>query len=126
MKGFLQYFGIIILFSVIVLVIFQLLKKFVLSKIKVNKWIVLAIGILFFLLPPLFISNLPPVVVNFVLPGIFVIFFLWFLELTGFMKKVEKKTEETTYKKISAVKKKKADIEIRPKAKPNRVKNNKK
>lgn len=126
MKAFFQYFGIILLFSIVVLGIFQLLKKFVLEKIKINKWIVLAIGIIFFMLPPLFIPSMPRIISNFILPGLFVIFFLWFLELSGFMKKVEKKAEDTTYKKISSIKKKKADIEIRPKAKPNRVKHNKK
>lgn len=126
MKAFFQYFAIILLFSIVVLGIFQLLKKFVLDKIKINKWIVLAIGIIFFMLPPLFIPSMPRIVSNFIFPGLFVIFFLWFLELSGFMKKVEKKAEDTTYKKISSTKKKKPDIEIRPKAKPNRVKHNKK
>lgn len=123
---FLQYFGIILLFSIIVFIIYQGLKKFVFDKIKINKWIVLAIGLILFMLPPLFFPQMPMIVTNFVLPGGFVIFFLWFLDLTGFMKKVESKAEKTTYNTLSKRKKKKDDIQIRPKAKPNRVKNNKK
>lgn len=125
MKANLQYFGVILLFAIIVFVVYHGLKKFVLDKIKVNKWLVLGVGIIFFMVPPLFSYALPRIVSNFVLPGIFVIFFLWFLDLSGFMKKVEKKAETTTYKKISSGSKKKEDITIRPKAKPNRVKNNK-
>ena len=126
MKEFLQYFGIILLFSVIVFILYQGLKKFVFDKIKINKWIVLAIGIVCFMVPPLFLPQMPVIVSNFVLPGCFVIFFLWFLDLTGFMKKVEKKAEKTTYNTMSKRKNKKDDIQIRPKAKPNRVKNNNK
>lgn len=123
---YLQFFGIILLFSVIVFIMYQGLKKFVFDKIKINKWIVLAIGLIFFMIPPLFLPQMPMIVSNFLLPGGFVIFFLWFLDLSGFMKKVESKTETVTYNSLNKRKKKKDDIQIRPKAKPNRVKNNNK
>lgn len=126
MKEYLQYFGIILLFSIVVLIVYQGLKKFVFDKIKINKWIVLAIGIIFFMVPPVFMPTMPRFVANFILPGLFVICFLWYLDLSGFMKRIEKKAETTTYNKLSKSKKKKDDIEIRPKAKPNRVKNNNK
>lgn len=123
---YLQMFGIILLFSVIVFIMYQGLKKFVFDKIKINKWIVLAIGLVLFMLPPLFFPQMPIIVSNFVLPGGFVIFFLWFLDLSGFMKKVESKPETVPYNNLNKRKKKKDDIQIRPKAKPNRVKNNNK
>lgn len=126
MKEFLQYFGIVLLFSVIVFIIYQLLKKFVFDKIKINKWIVLAIGIVLFMIPLIFFPAMPKIVANLILPGGFVICFLWFLDLTGFMNKIEKKAETTTYNTMNKRKNKKDDIQIRPKAKPNRVKNNKK
>jgi len=95
------------------------LKTFVLDKIKINKWIILGIAFAVFIIPPVAFPGLPVIVRNYVIPGIFVILFLWFLDLSGFMKNMN--TPSYGGKK----KNKKDNIIIKPKAKPNRVKNNK-
>lgn len=104
----------IIGFSIVILIIFSLLKTYVLSKVKISKWIVLGAGLLIFLLP-VFISAvtkkvLSPVFTNYVQMPLFVIFFLWFMELAGFGSMPGTRND------------KKDDIKIRPKAKPNRIK----
>lgn len=121
MKNFIMFLATIILFSIIVLGIYKLLYKFVLSKFKINKWIVLAIAAVEFVAPPFLFPNMPLIVSNYVIPGIFVILILWFADLIGFMKRFEPKQEASYYKYNG--KKKSDDIVIKPKAKPNRVKN---
>lgn len=121
MKDFIMFLATIILFSIIVLGIYKLLYKFVLKKIKINKWVLLAIAAVEFIAPPLLFKNMPLIVSNYVIPGIFIILILWFADLIGFMKRFEPK-EEPKYYQYNG-KKKKDDIVIKPKAKPNRVKN---
>jgi len=120
MKNILIFLGIILLFSIVVLGIYTLLKKFVFDKIKINKWIVLVIAFTGFIAPPLVFPTLPVIVTNYVIPGISAVLFLWFLDLCGFMNRAQNKAAQATYKPKS----KKNDIVIKPKAKPNRVKNN--
>lgn len=110
--------------SIIMLVVYNLLKTYVLSKIKVNKWIVLAAAIVLFIAPVLIWRDMPGYVRNYVLPGIFVVLFLWFMDLSGFIKK--RNVSKTNYTTASSKKDNKKDIVIRPKAKPNRVRNFKK
>lgn len=127
MKEFLVMIGSMILFAIVVFGIYMILKKFVLDKIKISKWVVLALGVMEFILPPLVFPNMPVIVVNFVIPGVFVILFLWFLDLTGFMNKSKGKATTAAYnygKSKSKIKNKKDNIVIRSKAKPNRVKHN--
>jgi hypothetical protein len=112
----------IVAFSVIVLVIYNVLKKYVLFKVKVSKWIVLAAAVVLFIGPIIIWPNMPTYVSNYIVPGIFVVLFLWFMDLSGFMRNrnISKSNVTTT----TAKKDKKKDVVIRPKAKPNRVKNN--
>ena len=83
-------------------------RKYVFSKVRINKFIPLGIAITLFVLqifmPVILGKNI--MWVSFVLTLLTVTFFLWFMDIqtTGGPKKKEKK------------------IEIRPKAKPNRVK----
>ncbi|MBE6060539.1 MULTISPECIES: hypothetical protein [unclassified Clostridium] len=121
MKNVLIFLGSILLFSIIVLGIYALLKKFVFDKIKINKWLVLIMAFIVFVVPPLVFTTLPVLVTNYVIPGIFVILFLWFWDLCGFMSKTQNKIAKAAYNKPKS---KKNDIVIKPKAKPNRVKNN--
>lgn len=94
----------LILFAIIVLAVFNLLKIFVLSKLKVNKWIVLALAIIAFVLP--IVLRIQGNIATPVFSGLFVILLLWFIDLQqGRMKKKDEKK-----------------VNIRPKAKPNRVK----
>ena len=116
----------IVAFSVIVLVIYNVLKAYVLFKVKVNKWIVLAAAVVLFIAPIIIWPNMPTYVSNYIVPGIFVVLFLWFMDLSGFMRNrnVIKSNSKTNGTTTSAKKDKKKDVVIRPKAKPNRVKNN--
>lgn len=100
----------ILLFSIAVLGIYNLLKHFVLKKIKVSKWIILVIGIIVFLIPPIPGMPISEGTFSIIKSTIFVFLFLWWIDLiTGNM---------DDYKL-----KKKQQIKIKPKAKPNRVKN---
>ncbi|MBK5242458.1 hypothetical protein [Clostridium sp.] len=108
--------------SIVMLLIYYGLKAYVLPKIKVNKWIVLTVAMLVFIVPMLIWPNMPGYVSAYVIPGIFVVLFLWFLDLSGFIKK--KNVSKTNYTTIGNKKDNKKDVVIRPKAKPNRVKNN--
>ncbi|HCW54743.1 MAG TPA: hypothetical protein DG753_13640 [Clostridium sp.] len=87
---------------------YVLCRMYLFSKVRINKWIPLAIAII------LFIIQLRLGAINRILSSglsiLIVLFLLWFMEIlqTGGPKKNEKK------------------IVIKPKAKPNRVKNRKK
>lgn len=111
-------------FAIVVLIIYNVLKIYVLKNIKINKWLVLGIALVCFVIPMFVWPTMPIFVSRYVVPGIFVILFLWFMDLSGFMKKRNVSKTNTT-SNISK-KDKKNDIVIRPKAKPNRVKNVKK
>ena len=115
-------------FAIVVLVIYNVLKIYVLNKVKINKWIVLVASLILFMGPMLIWPTMPKYVANYIVPGIFVILFLWFMDLSGFMKRNSRNSSKTktNYTNTSTKKDKKDDIVIRPKAKPNRVKNNKK
>lgn len=83
-------------------------RKYVFSRVRINKFIPLGISIALFVLQ-LFLPKIMPEQnfwITMVITIVTVTFFLWFLEIqtTGGPKKKEKQ------------------IEIRPKAKPNRVK----
>ena len=79
-------------------------RKYVFSKARVNKWIILSIAIVLFVAQ--FFMKIQNMWLNTIFSLVVVWFFLWFMDIqsTGGPKKKEKK------------------IEIRPKAKPNRVK----
>lgn len=108
-------------YSIVVLAIYHGLKTYLLHKIKISKWIVLGIAVLLFVAPMLIWPTMPSYVSKYVVPGVFLIFALWFMDLAGLMRKRNVTNTNTNYKKD-----KKNDIVMRPKAKPNRVKNNKK
>ena len=101
----------ILYFVILLAITFGILflgRKYVFSKVRINKFVPLGISIVLFLVQ-LFLPKIMPeqnMVVSMVLTIVTVTFFLWFLEIqtTGGPKKKEKQ------------------IEIRPKAKPNRVK----
>ena len=95
------YFVIII---ALMMLLFTLGKKYVFSKVRINKWIPLAIAIVLFV-SQLFVRK-DNLWLNAAFTLVVVWFFMWFIDIqsTGGPKKKEKK------------------IEIRPKAKPNRVK----
>lgn len=106
-----NFLGILLYFLVLLAIVFGVMflgRKYVFSKVRINKYIPLGIAIVLFILqifmPAILGKNI--VWVSFLLTILTVTFFLWFMDIvtTGGPKQKEKK------------------IEIRPKAKPNRVK----
>lgn len=99
-----------ILLIVISLISYNLLKIFVLSNIKINKWILL-IGFLVFSGSTLFIKF--PMIVMYLIQWLYFILILWFVDIFVDERREKRKNKN---KKV---------IENRPKPKPNRVKTNK-
>lgn len=112
-----------VLFAVVILVIYNVAKPYLLSKIKINKWIVLVLAILSLFLPNIIMaqSGINPQSNKFLVwvpSGFFILFFLWFMDISGFGNKGFKNNTASFDKKNN-----KKDVVIKPKAKPNRVKN---
>ena len=106
-----NFLGTLLYFLVLLAIVFGVMflgRKYVFSKVRINKYIPLGIARVLFILqifmPAILGKNI--VWVSFLLTILTVTFFLWFMDIvtTGGPKQKEKK------------------IEIRPKAKPNRVK----
>lgn len=104
MGNFLFIIGYFLVTIVIMYFLFTLGRKYVFSKVRINKWIPLGISLVLFVLQVIFKTNNVWITMAFSL--VIVWFFMWFIDIqsTGGPKKKEKK------------------IEIRPKAKPNRAK----
>lgn len=79
------------------------------------------VAILEFIVPPFVIKEMPYWVYNYLIPGIFVILVIWFMDLSGFLNHYEKQPKQSNYYKYNG-KKGSKDVVIKPKAKPNRVK----
>nr|WP_207751759.1 hypothetical protein [Clostridium rhizosphaerae] len=120
-----------VVYALIVLVGYNLLKRFVLSKIKVkiNKWVIFAIAMVILLLPNILVAVLHINIQNNALwvygpSSLFIVLFLWFIDLSGWNRRNSNSSNSSGtgyYDK----KGKKDKIVIKPKAKPNRVKNKK-
>lgn len=106
------------LFAVVILVVYNVLKVYVLSKIHINKWIIFGIAIVVLIVPSLLRINTQNPIWLYGPSGIFIVMFLWFMDISGFNKRRER-ASTTSYSKRDN----KKDVVIRPKAKPNRVKN---
>lgn len=109
MDFFMTILSFVLMFAVI-MVAYVLCKKYVFSRVRINKWIPLAIAIVLFV-AQIFLGTvefLQPIskYATIVISIFAVIFFLWFMDImqTGGPKKKEKQ------------------IVIKPKAKPNRAK----
>ncbi|MBP2032265.1 putative Ca2+/H+ antiporter (TMEM165/GDT1 family) [Clostridium algifaecis] len=101
--------------TVIFIVVYNLLKKYVLVKFHPNRTIVLIASVIAFFIPTIvggaLKRNMANSILQYICSAVFVVLFLWFLDLhNGVM-----------YTKGSN-----KNIKIRPKAKPNRVHKNKK
>ncbi len=120
-----------VVYALIVLVGYNLLKRFVLSKIKVkiNKWVIFAIAMVILLLPNILVAVLHVNIQNNALwvygpSSLFIVLFLWFIDLSGWNRRNSNSSSSSGtgyYDK----KGKNDKIVIKPKAKPNRVKNKK-
>jgi uncharacterized membrane protein YagU involved in acid resistance len=97
----------IFLISIAIYMLYTVLNKYFLSKLNINKWIVLGLAVLFLFVGmamPALTSNL---LLQYVPTTIFVFFFLWFADLAG----LGGKRPVDSKKQV-----------IKPKAKPNRAK----
>jgi hypothetical protein len=126
--AWLKLFAQMLLFSVIVLGVYTALKRYVLAKIKISKWIVFAVAIVVLILPNILVGALQLNIQNNLFwvygpSSIFIILFLWFVDLSGWNRRG--KSSNTTPVATFGKKNNKKDVVIRPKAKPNRVKNKK-
>lgn len=117
-----------ILYAAVVLIVYNVLKHYVLSKINVkHKWILIVIAILLLFLPNVigtaFKINIQgnPIWV-YGTSALFIIFFLWFMDVSGWTSRMTKTSSSTASYSYNK-KDKKKDVVIKPKAKPNRVKN---
>ena len=107
-----NFLSTLLYFVILLAIVFGVMflgRKYVFSKVRINKFIPLSIAIALLVLQifiPMFLDVNAMRWVSLVLTILTVTFFLWFMDIqtTGGPKKKEKK------------------IEIRPKAKPNRVK----
>lgn len=108
MKAVLLNILLLVVMFVVLMAVLVLLKKYVFSKIRINKYIPLTIAIIGFILQ--FVYKIGNNLAGLGLSAGIVIFFFWFLDIhqTGGPKKVKTKK-----------------IVMKPKAKPNRVKNKK-
>lgn len=108
----------VLVMTVLVVIFYRLLKSYVLCRIHPNKWIILALSIVAFFLPPVvsayFKYNLNGTILQYISSAVFLILFLWFVDLRN----VNVNKNSNKYSKDN-------DIKIRPKAKPNRVRNKK-
>ncbi|WP_235829995.1 hypothetical protein [Clostridium mediterraneense] len=96
--------------AILIFVGYSLLSRYVFSKVAVNKWILLAIAVIIFIISFIIPGTGSTIEITKVLiTGIAAIFLFWFLDVSRSgnprIKKAQKK------------------IVIKPKAKPNRVKN---
>lgn len=107
----------ILFFVVIFLVVYNQLKIRVLSKFRPNKWIILSLAIISFFVPAMiatyFNYDLNGTVWQYVQSAVFIVFFLWFVDLrNGSIYNLNNKRNANS----------KSSVVIKPKAKPNRVK----
>lgn len=109
MSFFMTILSFLLMFAVI-MVVYVLCKKYVFSRIHINKWIPLAIAVILFIIQIFleYVEFLQPITkyATIVISIFTVIFFLWFMDIM----------------QTGGAKKKGTQIVIKPKAKPNRVK----
>jgi len=99
----------LILLGLFTMITFNLLYIFVLDKLRINKWIVLSLGVILFVLSTFLMGTKLHTLLKLLSIVITIMPFMWFYNILS-KEKANKKTK----------------IQIRPKAKPNRVKNIKK
>ncbi|MFU0825324.1 MAG: DUF2304 domain-containing protein [Clostridium sp.] len=99
---------------IVVLSLYNILKIYVLEHIKANKWVVLILAAMVFLIPNIVLGNklrtLPWLM--YIQNGVFLILFLWFMDLAGLS---NRQASNQGNKNSTAIK---------AKAKPNRINKN--
>ncbi|MGL4451898.1 MAG: hypothetical protein ACRCTZ_11975 [Sarcina sp.] len=96
-------------FAILIFAIYALLSRYVFGKIRINKWILLAISIIIFAISIFIPGNGQTIdITKILLSGVAAIFFFWFFDIN--------RDGQPSIRKESK------KINIKPKAKPNRVK----
>ncbi len=101
---------IIFVLSIVIFAIYTMASVYFLSKLKVNKWLVLGSAFLFLIIGIIIPAYTTNVIINYIPTGIFVFLFLWFADLSGFTNMG------------APVPKDEPKTQIKPKAKPNKLK----
>lgn len=87
LPGWATVVGQVIFFGIIVLVVYTRLKVHLLSKYNPNKYLILAIAISMFFIPNMVAAQLKIQLVGtvgqYIQSALFIIFFLWFVDLRG-------------------------------------------
>lgn len=113
-----------VVFAIVIMLVYNGLRYLFLDKIKVNKWIVFGAAIIILIAPSLLGANQKNIFWVYGPSGLFILLFLWFVDLSGWNKRKTAGSNTTSTRSYNR-KNNKKDIKIRPKAKPNRVKNKK-
>lgn len=125
MNGWLKLILFFVAFAAVALIVYNVLRVYVFSKLKVNKWIILGIAISIFILQNILAATYRNTYLDYGLSFVFIILFLWFFDMTRYGAH-NPRNKKNDYKIVPYKKdKNKKDVVIKPKAKPNRVKNNK-
>lgn len=114
----------ILFFVVIFLVVYNQLKNHVLCKLHPNKWLILGLAVAAFFVPTIiaayFQYDINGTVWQYVQSAVFIVLFLWFVDLRSGA------IYNTTGRGTGNTRNGKRNVVIKPKAKPNRAKNNSK
>lgn len=107
MTSFFKAFVPMLIMIIVILVVYNVLKAYLLESIKVNKWIVLTAGLAVTLVPALIWPEIQKTFWYYIQTAISLILFLWFMDLAGWSKRAVSNNEKNKV--------------IRSKAKPNRI-----
>lgn len=101
---------------IVVLIVYNFLKIYLLDKLKVNKWIVLALAVAVFIIPGLLGENANMLGGwgQYLHSAVFVVLIMWFMDLVGLNKRRQSNNKYSKNDKNNVIK---------SKAKPSRVKN---
>lgn len=107
MTSFFKAFVPMLIMIIVILVVYNVLKAYLLESIKINKWIVLTAGLAVTLVPALIWPEIQKTFWYYIQTAISLILFLWFMDLAGWSKRAVSNNEKNKV--------------IRSKAKPNRI-----
>lgn len=102
--------------SLLIFVAYSFAKIYFLSKLKVNKWWILSASIAFLIAGIFMQAYTDNLLLNYLPTVGFVFLFLWYADLAGFGARKNKELERERHRRQTK------NSEIRPKAKPNRLK----
>ncbi|NLB19347.1 MAG: hypothetical protein GX829_00565, partial [Clostridium sp.] len=72
--------------SIVIFALYTMASMYFLSKLKVNKWMVLGAAFVFLIIGIIVPAYTTNVIINYIPTGIFVFLFLWFADISGLSK----------------------------------------